>query len=82
MLKNIDNIVIFVGERISVVVYVCYRAAFNRDWFKKNSGYLFNQSDTKLKSITTLSGDFPALCAGYVYLPRVLIGSLCCLRLL
>ena len=87
---------IFVGESISDVCYRAafnresvesYLAllclSMLPDWFKKKNraSCLTNQTQ-KLKSIMTLPGDFPALCAGYVYLSRVLIGSLCSLRLL
>jgi len=94
----VGNVVIFVGVSISVVVYVCYRTAFNREsvesdlallcvsmlphWFKKNRASCLTNQTQKLKSIMTLPGDFPALCAGYVYLSRFLIGCLCWLRLL
>ena len=49
----------------------------------KNSRRLLNQSDAKPNPIATWShASVPALGAGHVYLLRVLIGSLCYLRLL
>jgi len=49
------------------------------DWLKKSHHFL-NQSEVKLKPITTVSRlartRFPSLGAGYTYLLRVLIGSL------
>lgn len=49
----------------------------------KRPHHLFNQPDaSKPKPIATGQKRFPALCAGYVDLIRVLIGVLCCSRLL
>ena len=48
----------------------------------KNSRHFLNQSEVKPKPIVTCSHVFPALGASYMYLLRVLIGSLDCLRLL
>ena len=48
----------------------------------KNSRHLLNQSNTKPKPIATWSHAFFPRLASVTYLLRVLIGSLCCVRLL
>ena len=55
--------------------------ADNKAWLKISRQFL-NQSEVKHKPIVTYLHDFPALSTGYMYLLRVLIGSLDCVRLL
>ena len=62
-----------------------FTVVFN--WTESNSGLLWFCFTTfltndKPKLIVTCCRRFPALGAGYIYLPQILIGSLCCLRLL
>ena len=49
---------------------------------KNKSRHFVNQSEVKPKPIVISCTRFPALGADYMYLLRVLIGSLNCLRLL